>query len=138
MSTPCAPVPRAAAVIAQMLAVSVRAEDITPSLDLALVASGLALGNVHHRPHLLSGNAPCTVTGELADDIAAQRMSLVRAALLDPQAQGKIAYRHQTMKNRIDGRTSVICCPNIYSETVTEIGYSTPQYAPNVVTEGTL
>jgi hypothetical protein len=84
------------------------------ALDLALVASGCASANVHHRPRLLSDNGPCYIAGELAEYIKAQRMSHVRGAPFHPQTQGKIPSRglqanrcqaaerwHQTMKNRI-------------------------------------
>jgi hypothetical protein len=84
------------------------------ALDLALVASGCASANVHHRPRLLSDNGPCYIAGELAEYIKAQRMIHVRGAPFHPQTQGKIPSRglqanrcqaaerwHQTMKNRI-------------------------------------
>jgi hypothetical protein len=84
------------------------------ALDLALVASGCASANVHHRPRLLSDNGPCYIAGELAEYIKAQRMIHVRDAPFHPQTQGKIPSRglqanrcqaaerwHQTMKNRI-------------------------------------
>ena len=71
------------------------------ALDLALVASGCASANVHHRPRLLSDNGPCYIAGELAEYIKAQRMSHVRGAPFHPQTQGKIERWHQTMKNRI-------------------------------------
>ena len=36
------------------------------ALDLALVASGCASANVHHRPRLLSDNGSCYISGDLA------------------------------------------------------------------------
>ena len=101
-------------IIAWKLCSTMRAEDVTDTLDLALVASGCASANVHHRPRLLSDNGPCYIAGELAEYIKAQRMSHVRGAPFHPQTQGKIPSRglqanrcqaaerwHQTMKNRI-------------------------------------
>ena len=89
-------------------------DDVTDTLDLALVASGCASANVHHRPRLLSDNGPCYIACELAEYIKAQRMIHVRDAPFHPQTQGKIPSRglqanrcqaaerwHQTMKNRI-------------------------------------
>jgi len=88
-------------IIAWKLCSTMRAEDVTDTLDLALVASGCASANVHHRPRLLSDNGPCYIAGELAEYIEAQRMSHVRGAPFHPQTQGKIERWHQTMKNRI-------------------------------------
>lgn len=88
-------------IIAWKLCSTTRAEDVTDTLDLALVASGCASANVHHRPRLLSDNGPCYIVGELAEYIEAHAMSHVRGAPFHPQTQGKIERWHQTMKNRI-------------------------------------
>ena len=88
-------------IIAWKLCSTMRAKDVTDTLDLALVASGCASANVHHRPRLLSDNGPCYIAGELAEYIEAQRMSHVRGAPFHPQTQGKIERWHQTMKNRV-------------------------------------
>ena len=69
-------------ILAWKLCSTMRAEDVTDTLDLALVASGCASANVHHRPRLLSDNGPCYIAGELAEYIEAQRMSHVRGAPL--------------------------------------------------------
>lgn len=78
-----------------------QAQDVTDTLDMALAASGCDQVNVHHNPRLLSDNSPCYFAGELAEYIAAQRMSHVRGAPFHPQTQGKIERWHQTMKNRV-------------------------------------
>ena len=88
-------------IIALKLCSTMRAEDVTDTLDLALAASGRHQAHVHHRPRLLSDNGPCYIAGELAEYIEAQRMSHVRGAPFHPQTQGKIERWHQTLKNRI-------------------------------------
>jgi transposase InsO family protein len=88
-------------IIAWKLCSTMRAEDVTDTLDLALAASGCDQAHVHHRPRLLSDNGPSYIAGELADYIEAQRMSHVRGAPFHPQTQGKIERWHQTLKNRI-------------------------------------
>ena len=88
-------------IIAWKLCSTMRAEDVTDTLDLALAASGRDQAHVHHRPRLLSDNGPCYIAGELADYIEANKMSHVRGAPFHPQTQGKIERWHQTMKNRI-------------------------------------
>lgn len=88
-------------IISWKLCSTMRAEDVTDTLDLALAASGCDQVHVHHRPRLLSDNGPCYIAGELAEYIEAQRMSHVRGAPFHPQTQGKIERWHQTMKNRI-------------------------------------
>jgi transposase InsO family protein len=88
-------------IIAWKLCSTMRAEDVTDTLDIALAASGCNQAHVHHRPRLLSDNGPSYIAGELANYIEAQRMSHVRGAPLHPQTQGKIERWHQTLKNRI-------------------------------------
>jgi putative transposase len=88
-------------IIAWKLCGTMRAEDVTDTLDMALAASGCDQAHVHHKPRLLSDNGPSYIAGELADDIEAQRMSHVRGAPFHPQTQGKIERWHQTLKNRI-------------------------------------
>ena len=88
-------------IISWKLCSTMRAEDVTDTLDMALAASGCDRAHVHHKPRLLSDNGPSYIAGELADYIEAQRMSHVRGAPLHPQTQGKIERWHQTLKNRI-------------------------------------
>jgi len=88
-------------IIAWKLCSTMRAEDVTDTLDMALAASGCDQVHIHHRPRLLSDNGPSYIAGDLADYIEAQRMSHVRGAPFHPQTQGKIERWHQTLKNRI-------------------------------------
>ena len=88
-------------IIAWKLCNTMRAEDVTDTLDMALAASGCDQVHVHHKPRLLSDNGPCYIASELADYIQTNRMSHVRGAPMHPQTQGKIERWHQTMKNRI-------------------------------------
>jgi putative transposase len=88
-------------IIAWKLCSTMRAEDVTDTLDMALAASGCDQAHVHHRPRLLSDNGPSYIAGKLAEYIEAQRMSHVRSAPCHPQTQGKIERWHQTIKNRI-------------------------------------
>ena len=88
-------------IIAWKLCSTMRAEDVTDTLDMALTASGCDQAQVHHRPRLLSDNGPSYIAGELADYIEARRMTHVRGAPFHPQTQGKIERWHQTLKNRV-------------------------------------
>ena len=88
-------------IIAWKLCSTMRAEDVTDTLDMALAASGCDQAQVRHKPRLLSDNGPSYIAGELADYIEAQRMSHVRGAPFHPQTQGKIERWHQTLKNRV-------------------------------------
>jgi putative transposase len=88
-------------IIAWRLCSTMRAEDVTDTLDMALQASGCDSATVIHKPRLLSDNGPSYIAGELADYIEAQQMSHVRGAPCHPQTQGKIERWHQTLKNRI-------------------------------------
>ena len=88
-------------IIAWKLCSTMRAADVTDTLDMALAASGCDQAHVRHKPRLLSDNGPSYIAGELAEYIEAQRMSHVRGAPFHPQTQGKIERWHQTLKNRI-------------------------------------
>jgi len=88
-------------IISWKLCTSMRAEDVTDTLELALEASGCDQANVLHKPRLLSDNGPSYVAGELAEYLADKNMRHVRGAPFHPQTQGKIERWHQTLKNRI-------------------------------------
>lgn len=88
-------------IIAWKLCTTMRAEDVTDTLELALTASGCDSARVLHKPKLLSDNGPSYIAAELAEWIDANGMSHVRGAPLHPQTQGKIERWHQTLKNRI-------------------------------------
>ena len=77
-------------IIAWKLCTNMRAEDVTDTLDVALVASGCDSATVLHKPRLLSDNGPSYIAGELAEYIEANKMSHVRGAPCHPQTQGKI------------------------------------------------
>ncbi len=87
-------------IIAWKLCSTMRAEDVTDTLDLARAASACDQAHVLHKPRLLSDNGPSYIAGELADYIESQKMSHVRGAPFHPQTQGKIERWHQTLKNR--------------------------------------
>jgi putative transposase len=88
-------------IIAWKLCTTMRADDVTDTLELALTASGCDSARVLHKPKLLSDNGPSYIASELAEWIDANGMSHVRGAPLHPQTQGKIERWHQTLKNRI-------------------------------------
>ena len=76
-------------IIAWKLCATMRAEDVTDTLDMALAASGCDQAHVRHKPRLLSDNGPSYIAGELADYIAAQRMSHVRGAPMHPRPKAR-------------------------------------------------
>ena len=88
-------------VVAWKLCTTMRAEDVTETLDLALAASGLDQVRVQHRPRLLSDNGSSYIAGDLAKWLERKGMEHVRGAPRHPQTQGKIERWHQTLKNRI-------------------------------------
>jgi len=88
-------------IVAWKLCATMRADDVTATLDLALVSAGLDHASVAHRPRLLSDNGASYISGDLAKWLEEKRMSHVRGAPYHPQTQGKIERWHQTLKNRI-------------------------------------
>ena len=88
-------------IISWKLCTTMRASDVTDTLEMALQASGCNQAIVRHKPRLLSDNGSCYISGELADWLEDQQMDHVRGAPFHPQTQGKIERWHQTLKNRI-------------------------------------
>ncbi|HEX5735430.1 MAG TPA: IS3 family transposase [Blastocatellia bacterium] len=88
-------------IIAWKLCTTMKAEDVTATLDLALKASGLDQAKVVHRPRLLSDNGSSYISADLAKWLDGQHMDHVRGAPYHPMTQGKIERWHQTLKNRI-------------------------------------
>ena len=88
-------------IIAWKLCTTMKAEDVTATLDLALKASGLDRATVVHRPRLLSDNGSSYISADLAKWLDGQNMDHVRGAPYHPMTQGKIERWHQTLKNRI-------------------------------------
>ena len=62
-------------IIAWKLCTTMRAEDVTDTLELALTASGCDSAKVLHKPRLLSYNGPSYIATELAEWIDANGMS---------------------------------------------------------------
>jgi putative transposase len=88
-------------IVAWKLCATMKAEDVTATLDLALAAAGLDHVAVLHRPRLLSDNGSSYIAEDLARYLEAKGMGHVRGAPYHPQTQGKIERWHQTLKNRI-------------------------------------
>jgi transposase InsO family protein len=88
-------------IIAWKLCTTMKAEDVTDTLNLALAASGCDQARVVHKPRLLSDNGSSYVSADLAEWLDDNGMDHVRGAPRHPQTQGKIERWHQTLKNRI-------------------------------------
>ena len=88
-------------IIAWKLCPTMKAEDVTATLNLALKASGLDRATVIHRPRLLSDNGSSYISADLAKWLDGQNMEHTRGAPYHPMTQGKIERWHQTLKNRI-------------------------------------
>jgi putative transposase len=88
-------------IIAWKLCATMKADDVTATLDLALAASGLDRATAVHQPRLLTDNGASYIAADLAKWLDGQGMEHVRGAPYHPQTQGKIERWHQTLKNRI-------------------------------------
>src|SRR5215831_7749248 len=80
---------------------TMKAEDVTATLEMALDAAGLDKVSVLHRPRLLSENGFSYISDDLAKWLERHDMAHVRGAPYHPMTQGKIERWHQTLKNRI-------------------------------------
>ena len=88
-------------IIAWKLCTTMRTDDVTETLSLALKASGCDKADVAHKPRLLSDNGSSYISGDLAEWLGERGMDHVRGAPYHPQTQGKIERWHQTLKNRV-------------------------------------
>jgi putative transposase len=88
-------------IIAWKLCTTMKAGDVTDTLEMALQASGCDHANILHRPRLLSDNGSSYISGDVAEWLGDNGMDHVRGAPYHPQTQGKIERWHQTLKNRI-------------------------------------
>ena len=88
-------------IVAWKLCTTMKAGDVTDTLEVALEASGCATATVRRRPRLLSDNGSSYISHDLANWLEHQGMGHVRGAPNHPQTQGKIERWHQTLKNRI-------------------------------------
>jgi transposase InsO family protein len=77
-------------IIAWKLCTTMRADDVTDTLQMALTASGCSSARVVHKPRLLSDNGSSYVSGDLAKWLEETGMHHVRGAPCHPQTQGKI------------------------------------------------
>lgn len=101
-------------IVAWRLCTTMRAGDVTATLEDALSASGCDKATVAHRPRLLSelpmnaplvraaiGNGSSCISGDFVSWLEQKGMDHVRDAPNRPQTQGKIERWHQSLKNRI-------------------------------------
>jgi transposase InsO family protein len=88
-------------IIAWKLCTTMKAEDVTATLERALQNSGLDQAKLAHRPRLLSDNGSSYISADLAKWLDDRNMDHVRGAPYHPMTQGKIERWHQTLKNRI-------------------------------------
>ena len=86
-------------IIAWKLCTTMKAADVTETIEMALASSGLA-GSTR-RPRLLSDNGSSYVASDLAMWLGNQGIKHVRGAPNHPMTQGKIERWHRTLKNRI-------------------------------------
>ena len=88
-------------IVAWKLCTTMKAEDVTATLELALQASGLDQTELADRPRLLSDNGSSYIAGDLAKWLDHRNIKHLRGAPYHPMTQGKIERWHQTLKNRI-------------------------------------
>jgi putative transposase len=88
-------------IVAFKLCTTMKADEVTQTLDQALAASGLDNVNLVHRPRLLSDNGSSYIADDLAKWLKDKDIRHIHGAPNHPMTQGKIERWHQTLKNRI-------------------------------------
>jgi len=86
-------------IVACKLCTTMKAADVTQTVEPALAASGLEGRKL--RPRLLSGNGSSYVASDLAMWLGNQGIKHARRTPNHPMTPGKIERLYQTMKNRI-------------------------------------
>jgi len=76
-------------IIAWKLCTTMKAQDVTDTLELALQVSGIDTARVLHRPRLLSDNGSSYLSASLAEWLDDRKMQHVRGAPYHPMTQGK-------------------------------------------------
>jgi putative transposase len=87
-------------IIAWKLCTTMKTENVTDTLELALAASGVDTARATHRPRLLSDNGSSYISADLAKWLDDRKMVHVRGAPYHPMTQGKIERWHQTLSVR--------------------------------------
>ena len=77
-------------IIAWKLCTTMRANDVTDTLELALAASGRDRARVVYKPRLLSDNGSSYISSDLAEWLKDRGMVHIRGAPCHPQTQGRI------------------------------------------------
>ena len=72
-------------IISWKLCATMRASDVTETIELALAASGCDQAFVQHKPRLLSDNGSCYISANLAEWMEEKKMEHVRGAPFHPQ-----------------------------------------------------
>ena len=85
-------------IIAWDLREQMTSKDVMPSVDKALIFTGLTKDNA---PKILSDNAKCYLSGEILGFFAGKGIKPINGKPFHPQTQGKIERYHRTMKNVI-------------------------------------
>ena len=98
-------------IVAWKLCATMKAQDVTATLDLALFASGLDKMTVVHRPRLLSDNGASYVATDLAQWLDRQEMEHVRGAPYHPQTQARSSAG--VRRSRTASCLSTTTCPAI-------------------------
>ncbi len=88
-------------IIAWRLCTTMKAVDVTETLQLVLVATRLDSATVRYRPRLLSDNGSSYIAAELADWLDERDIKHTRGAPYHPMTQCKIERWHQTLRNRL-------------------------------------
>jgi transposase InsO family protein len=90
-------------IIAWKHCTTMKASDVTDTLDMALEASGCDNAKVVHKPRLLSDNGSSYISGELATWFSDKGMDHTRGAPMHPQTQGKIERASDAQEPHPDG-----------------------------------
>jgi putative transposase len=77
-------------IVAWKLCTTMKAEEVTAMLDLALQTSGLDHAKPVNRPRLLSDNGSSYIAGDLAKWLGARNIKHLRGTPYHPMTQGKI------------------------------------------------
>src|SRR5256884_8113791 len=95
-------------IIAWKLCTTMKAEDVTATLEMALDAAGLDKASVLHRPRLLSDNGSSYISDDLAKWLERHDMAHVRGALVNASARSLPALIYSIDETVAGGKTCAL------------------------------
>ena len=99
-------------IVAWKLCATMRATDVTETLDLALAASGLDQVTIVHRPRLLTDNGASYIAGDLAEWLDGRASSISGAHRITPRLRARSSAGIRRSRTESCSKTTIYRAPS--------------------------